>query len=178
MTIRTHGQLRDEAGAHPWCGPSAVALITGLTYREVEDAIRARMAKAWCPRRRRQAGRPRLTTTWWDDLIAVCRERGAAMTPTSIDAARDDGAILYALPRATLAGIVGRLSTGWYLARVTNHFLLLRVERGRGAWLFDNVTLTRAGVPAGIRAFGGRRRITHLMQITSGPLLDSPPGDA
>jgi hypothetical protein len=173
MTIRTWGQLRDEARGHPWCGPSAVAMMTGRTYGEVEEDLRRVMSirATPCEKRRKALQQARLSTTWWDDLRTTARDLGAPTEP-AFSSGQPDGRLPDYLRRATLAGIVQRLEPGWYLVRVTNHFVLLRVAGQRQAWLYDNVS---TAVPSGTRAFQGRKRVSHVVRITGGPLLDAAP---
>jgi hypothetical protein len=174
MTIRTWGQLRDEARGHPWCGPSAVAMMTGRTYGEVEEDLRRVMSIRATPyeKRRKALQQARLSTTWWHDLLTTARDLGAPTEP-AFSSGNPDGRLPRVLASATLAGLVTRhLAPGWYLVRVTNHFVLLRVAGLRQAWLYDNVS---TAVPSGTRAFGGRKRVSHVVRITGGPLVDAAP---
>jgi hypothetical protein len=85
-----------------------------------------------------------------------------------------DGVTVQAMPelpeegRPTLCAYARSLAPGWYLLRVTGHFLLLQVPpRGAGQPLvFDN---RHDGVVPGSGRAHGRRRVTHAVMLPEGP---------
>ena len=154
---RTHLDLRAENGGHaPWCGPAAIALVTGLAYAEA-----CRLLHAVCPERYPEPDG--VVAAWWRDLVEALRRHGLAGAPLEIEAGRP-----------CLLGLAGRrLEPGWYLVRVTDHFLLLHLrQRGRGrrglAVVHDN---THTAVPLSPRVFG-LRRVTHALRLADGHALD------
>lgn len=150
--LRGHLELAAEnGGLAPWCGPPAVALATGRPYAEACDMLR-RAAPAWYP----QAGP--IVTAYWRDLLAVLRDAGVPHDPLSLPD-----------PRPTLLGLVraASLDEGWYLLRVTDHFLLLRSHGFGLATLHDN-RHTGEVVTARTR---GRRKLSHAARLLGGPLL-------
>ena len=61
------------------------------------------------------------------------------------------------------------LAAGWYLVRVTGHFLLLRSQGFGFARLHDN---RHTGAAPGARAHG-RRKVTHAARLLGGPLVET-----
>jgi hypothetical protein len=186
---RSAEDLAAERGGYAaWCGPAVVALATGRPYAEACALIR-RAAPDRYPE-----GKD-LATAYWRDLIAALALAGV---PAEAAAAAAPGAA-----RApTLVGLArrGGLVPGWYLVRVTGHFLLLRLhgfglqrfaarsERGTAAGRCPQGGFTLRGDHAPPRSAlaqvfdnrlsgavlsartHGRRRVTHLARIAGGPL--------
>ena len=101
----------ENGGLVPWCGPAAVALATGRSYGEASELLRC-SAPAWYPE-----ASP-IVTAYWRDLLAALRR--AEVEHEVLEATPD-------LPRQSLLRFVrGNLAAGWYLLRVTDHFLLLQ----------------------------------------------------
>jgi hypothetical protein len=148
---RSHLDLAAENnGLVPWCGPTAVALATGRTYAEATAMLRA-TAPEWYP-----AEGP-IVTAYWRDLLATLASAGVAHAP-------------HALPekRPTLLRLVrDGLAAGWYLLRVTDHFLLLRSQGFGFAVLHDN---HHTAAPLTARSHG-RRKVTHATRLLGGPLV-------
>ncbi len=149
---RGHLALTEEnGGLTPWCGPAAVALATGRTYQAAGDLLRA-SAPAWYP----ESGP--IVTAYWRDLLAALRQSGVeheVLDPSS------------ELPRNSLLRFVrGNLAPGWYLLRVTDHFLLLHHEGFGVATVHDN---RHSGALLGARTHG-RRKVTHVARLVGGPL--------
>ena len=70
--------------------------------------------------------------------------------------------------RPTLLRLVrDGLAAGWYLLRVTDHFLLLRSQGFGFARLHDN---HHTGAPLTGRGHG-RRKVTHAARLLGGPLV-------
>lgn len=151
--LRGHQQLANEnAGLVPWCGPAALALATGRAYADACDLLR-RIAPDWYP----QSGP--IVTAYWRDLLAGLRESGVAFDPISLPD-----------PRPTLLSLVRgpqAPDAGWYLVRVTDHFMLLRLHGFGLATLHDN-RHTGAVLTAGTH---GRRKVSHLVRLLGGPLV-------
>ena len=71
------------------------------------------------------------------------------------------------LPRQSLLRFVrGNLAPGWYLLRVTDHFLLLHHEGFGVATVHDN---RHSGALLGAGTHG-RRKVTHVARLLGGPL--------
>lgn len=149
---RGHLQLHSEAaGRTPWCGPAVLALASGRSYRGACALLR-RVAPGCYP-----AGAEVVTTYWRDLLAALTRE------------AVPHASVTLPAPRASLLHLVRSdgLCAGWYLLRVTDHFLLLR-QHGFGlARVHDN---HHTGVVVTGRVHG-RRHVTHAVRLLGGPLL-------
>lgn len=148
---RSHLDLAAENhGLVPWCGPTALALATGRSYAEATAMLRA-SAPEWYP-----AEGP-IVTAYWRDLLATLNSAGVAHAP-------------HALPerRPTLLRLVrDGLAAGWYLLRVTDHFLLLRSQGFGFAVLHDN---HHTAAPLTARSHG-RRKVTHAARLLGGPLV-------
>lgn len=149
---RGHLQLQSEAaGRTTWCGPAVLALATGRSYRGACALLR-RVAPACYPQR------AEVVTTYWRDLLAGLAAEGVRVAPVAVPV---PGASLLRLLREE------RLSPGWYLLRVTDHFLLLR-QHGFGlARVHDN---HHTGVVVTGRVHG-RRHVTHAARLLGGPLI-------
>ena len=149
--MRGHLALAAENdGLVPWCGPTVLALAAGSSYAEANTMLRA-AAPGWYP-----AEGP-IVTAYWRDLLSALAAAGIA------HAAHD-------LPdrRPTLLRLVrDGLAAGWYLLRVTDHFLLLRSQGFGFARLHDN---HHTGTPLTGRTHG-RRKVTHAARLLGGPLL-------
>ena len=61
------------------------------------------------------------------------------------------------------------LLRGWYLVRVTGHFLLLRSQGFGFARLHDN---HHTGAALTARTHG-RRKVTHVSRLLGGPLVET-----
>jgi hypothetical protein len=150
---KTRGHLAlaaENGGLTPWCGPAALALATGHPYGAACDMLRG-IAPGWYP-----AEGP-VITAYWRDLLAVLDRL-------------DVPHVKQALPegRPTLLQLVrGGLPAGWYLLRVTDHFLLLHCHGFGLATVHDN-RLTAAPLCAKTH---GRRKVTHLARLPEGPRL-------
>lgn len=153
-SARGHLHLQTEArGLTTWCGPAALALATGRRYRGACALLR-RVAPECYP------ARAEVVTTYWRDLLAALRRDAVPHAPLALPT-----------PPPTLLGLVrsDALAPGWYLLRVTDHFLLLR-QYGFGLGrLHDN---HHTGVVVSGRAHG-RRKVTHAVQLLGGPLLEA-----
>ncbi|MBX9699343.1 MAG: hypothetical protein K2X74_07895 [Acetobacteraceae bacterium] len=148
---RGHLQLQTETGGlTPWCGPAALAIATGHDYAEACGLLRA-VAPTSYPRT------GEVITAYWRDLLAALRRAGVAHEPVRMPA---DAATLLRLVRSQA------LPAGWYLVRVTDHFLLLRQPLSGLARLHDNHH-TDAEVTGRLL---GRRKVTHLVRLLGGPL--------
>lgn len=150
--LRRPEDFEGERGGHaPWCGPAAVATAAGLSYASACDLL-GRVAPDRYP-----PGQE-IVTTWWRDLLGALDRLGIAAEPHPV-AGRPT------LCRAVREG----LPPGWWLARVTDHFCLLRVARAGGraarAEVFDN---RLHAAPLGARTHG-RRRVTHLARVPPPP---------
>jgi hypothetical protein len=164
--IRGRAALAAEAGGlHPWCGPSAVALITGRPYPAAEQAIRA----AGSTRQTGRAYRPgrRLTTTYWPDLL-LATARALPSVPGG--AYGGDPVAPQLFTPQTLAAFARIATPGLWLLRVTGHFLVLWKPVQGVPQLFDNA-LTRE--PLNTRRARPRRRVTHAARILTGPMLEA-----
>ena len=149
--MRRPEDFAGERGGHaPWCGPAAVATAAGLSYASA-CALLARIAPD------RYAPGQEIVTSWWRDLIGALDLAGIAAEPHPV-AGRPS------LSRAVRDG----LPEGWWLARVTDHFCLLRVARTGKADVFDN---RLHAAPLGARSHG-RRRLTHLARLPPPPGAD------
>lgn len=148
---RGHEALKAEnAGLTPWCGPAALALATGLPYPAAGELLR-NTAPGWYP----DAGP--VVTAYWRDLLAGLRR--ADVEYALLDLPHRD--------RFTLLDLVrGGLAPGWYLVRVTDHFLLLHCQGFGLAMVHDN---RHSGALLGARTHG-RRKVTHVARLIGGPL--------
>jgi hypothetical protein len=137
----------ERGGFAPWCGPAAVATAAGVSYASA-CALLARAAPERYP-----PGRE-IVTAWWRDLLGALGVAGIGAEPRQVDG------------RPTLLGAVREgLPEGWWLARVTDHFCLLRIAREGHAQVFDN-RLHAAPLSAKTH---GRRRLTHLARVPAPP---------
>jgi len=151
--VRSHLDLAEEnGGAAPWCGPATLALAAGRSHAEACERLRA-VAPAWYP-----ATGP-IVTAYWRDLLAVLRDCEVPYETLSLPE-----------PRPTLLGLVRQgLEPGWYLLRVTDHFLLLRSHGFGLVALHDN---RHTGVPVTYRTHG-RRKVTHAARLLGGSLVQA-----
>jgi len=141
----------ENDGLIPWCGPAALALAIGCGYAQASELLR-RSAPAWYP-----AAAP-IVTAYWRDLLTALRQ--ADVEHQVLDPSED-------LPRDSLLRFVrGRLAPGWYLLRITDHFLLLHHEGFGLATVHDN---RHSGALLGARTHG-RRKVTHVAWLLGGPL--------
>lgn len=111
-------------------------------------------------RETRPAGYPEnaeIVTAFWSDLLA------------SLAIAEVPAVVATVAGRPTLCQLARGLADGWWLVRVTNHFLLLRIADG-AARVYDNRV---HGAPLSARAHG-RCRVTHLAALPAG--IRTPPG--
>jgi hypothetical protein len=148
--LRGHLDLAAEnEGLVPWCGPAALALATGRSYPEATAMLRA-AAPDWYP-----AEGP-IVTAYWRDLLAALDAAGIPHAPQELSERRP-----------TLLRLVrDGLAAGWYLLRVTDHFLLLRSQGFGFARLHDN---HHTDAPLTARTHG-RRKVTHAARLLGGPL--------
>ena len=149
--LRGHLALLDEnQGETPWCGPAALALATGRSYAEAGAMLRS-IAPAWYP-----VEGPIVTAYWRDLLGALDGGSASRMPPVALPEQRQS------LIRFARDG----LAPGWYLVRITDHFLLLRSHGFGLATLHDN---RHTGVLVSARTHG-RRHVTHAVRLLGGPL--------
>lgn len=142
----------ENNGETPWCGPAAVALATGRSYQEATELLR-HSAPPWYP----ETGP--ISTTYWRDLLGALRHAG--VEHVVLDPREDT-------PRQSLLRFVrGALAPGWYLLRVTDHFLLLRQQALGLATVHDN---HHSGALLSA-ATHGRRKVTHVAQLLGGALV-------
>lgn len=152
VRLRGHLALLEEnRGAAPWCGPAALALATGRSYGEAGEMLRA-VAPDWYP-----AEGP-IVTAYWRDLVEALALAGIPHRPVALPAQR----------RSLLRLVRDGLAPGWYLARITDHFLLLRSAGFGLATLHDN---RHTGVLVG-RKTHGMRHVTHAVRLLGGPLVE------
>lgn len=145
LPARTPDDFTGERGGFaPWCGPTVLAQAAGLSYAGACALL--------------QSARPghypdgeEIVTAFWSDLLL------------SLDLARVAAEALPVAGRPTLCALARGLANGWWLLRVTNHFLLLHVEDG-AARVFDN---RLHGAPLSARSHG-RCRVTHLAWLPDG----------
>ena len=150
-TARSHLELAAENnGFAPWCGPAALALATGRGYREAGELLRG-VAPAWYP----ESGP--IITAYWRDLLTALEAEGIPHVPLLLPERRPS------LLRLVRDG----LDPGWYLLRVTDHFLLLRSHGFGLAQLHDN---RHTGALLTARTHG-RRKVTHAARLLGGPLV-------
>lgn len=151
--LRGHLDLAGENNGYtPWCGPAALALATGRDYRGAGALLRG-LAPAWYP----EDGE--IVTAYWRDLLAGLDAEGIAYEPVALPEQRPS---LLKLVRDGLA-------PGWYLVRVTDHFLLLRSHGFGLAQLHDN---RHTGELVTARTHG-RRKVTHVVRLLGGPLVEA-----
>lgn len=152
---RTHlDLLRENGGRFPWCGPAALALAAGLSCTEACALLRQVDPV-------RYPAEAEIVITYWRDLLEALRHTGTAweVLDVRIGAARS-------WPRLT--GFIRRASEpGWYLLRVTDHFLLLHLRASGLALVHDN---RHTAVPAALCAYR-HRRVTHAVRLHGAPGL-------
>lgn len=146
--LRRPEELAGERGGFAaWCGPAAVAMAAGVSYASACTLL-GQVAPERYP-----AGQE-IVTAWWRDLISALGRIGIQAEPREVDG------------RPTLVAAVREgLPEGWWLARVTDHFCLLRVARQGGVTVFDN---RLHGEQLSSRTHG-RRRVTHLARVPAPP---------
>lgn len=135
----------ERGGYAPWCGPTAVAHAAGLGYAAACGLLTRISPERYPPGQE-------IITAWWSDLLAAIRIAGA---PVQVEPVTD---------RPTLCRFGRTLPAGWWLVRVTGHFLLLHVAP-EGVRVFDN-RLHGERLSA---ATHGRRRVTHAALLPNGP---------
>ncbi|HYF08823.1 MAG TPA: hypothetical protein VD970_14460 [Acetobacteraceae bacterium] len=147
MPLRTPADFAGERGGFaPWCGPTVVAQAAGVTYAEACGLLR-RVEPSTYP------DENEIVTAYWSDLL------------TSLGLARVAVRDRPVAGRPTLSALVREgLEPGWWLVRVTGHFLLLEVDGDQGARVFDN---RHHGTPLSAQAHG-RCRVTHLARLPRG----------
>ncbi|MCI0756815.1 hypothetical protein [Teichococcus vastitatis] len=138
--------MAERGGILPWCGPACIALAIGSSY-----AIACALLRTVAPER--YAPEAEIATTYWRDMVAALDHAGVPASPRAVEG------------RPTLLRLVrqGGLEPGFYLVRVTDHFLLLRVHGYGLAEVHDNrlsgeVLTTRTH---------GLCRVTHLARLGS-----------
>lgn len=146
--LRRPEDFAGERGGHaPWCGPAAVATAANLSYASACELL-ARTAPSRYP------DGQEIVTAWWRDLIGALDLAGIRAEPRAVEG------------KPTLCQAVrGGLPEGWWLARVTDHFCLLKVARGGAAEVFDN---RHHAVRLSAKVHG-RRRVTHLARVPAPP---------
>ncbi|MDO9712100.1 hypothetical protein [Paracraurococcus lichenis] len=151
--LRGHLALLEEnLGETPWCGPAALALATGRSYAEAGALLRA-VAPPWYP-----AEGP-IVTAYWRDLLDGLRMAGIPHEPMALPEKR----------RSLIRFARDGLEQGWYLVRITDHFLLLRSHGFGLVTLHDN---RHTGVLVTTRTHG-LRHVTHAARLLGGPLVEA-----
>jgi hypothetical protein len=150
--LRRPEELAGERGGYaPWCGPAVVAMAGGVSYASA-CALLSRVAPERYP-----PGRE-IVTAWWRDLIGALDGLGIRTEPREVPG------------RPTLAAALrGGLPEGWWLARVTDHFCLLKVARAGGRATRAEVYDNRHHAAPLSTATHGRRRVTHLARVPAPP---------
>ena len=145
IPCRTPADFAGERGGFaPWCGPTVVAQAAGVSYAAACTLLRAA----------RPDGYPddgEIVTAYWSDLLACLA--GADVPAETAPVAG----------RPTLCQLARGLGKGWWMVRVTNHFLLLQVTDGTTR-VYDNRLHSE---PLSARAHG-RCRVTHLARLPTG----------
>lgn len=143
--FRSHFDLMAENnGFIPWCGPAALALASGLSYRDTGERLRQT-----APDRYPQQGE--IVTAYWRDILWVLAQDEVSYLTVPVTGGR-------------LCDMLRSLASGWYLARVTDHFLLLRQSQGR-ATFHDNWNSGTRVSPCNF----GLHEVTHLAHLLDGP---------
>ncbi len=151
--LRGHLSLLEENhGDTPWCGPAALALATGRSYAEAGTLLRS-VAPAWYP-----AEGP-IVTAYWRDLLGGLDLAGIPHAPVAMPERR----------QSLIRFVRGGLEPGWYLVRITDHFLLLRSHGFGLATLHDN---RHTGVLVTPKTHG-LRHVTHAARLLGGPLAEA-----
>jgi len=137
----------ERGGCIPWCGPAVVALASGCSYADACGLLHA-VAPA------RYAPGEEVVTAYWRDVLAALGRAGIRAAPHSVEG------------RPTLLSLARRsgLEAGFYLVRVTGHFLLLRLHGFGLAQVHDN----RLSGAVLSRRTHGLCRVTHLARLTGG----------
>ncbi len=136
----------ERGGYAPWCGPTAVAQAAGLSYTQACSLL------TWISPERYPHGRE-IVTAWWSDLVSAVTRAGVPAEARPVP------------ERPTLCTIAREsLEAGWWMVRVTGHFLLLHVTP-QGTFVYDNRI---HGEPLATRTHG-RRRVTHVARLREGP---------
>ncbi|NOG70055.1 hypothetical protein [Roseicella sp. DB1501] len=149
VQMRGHLALLEEnQGEIPWCGPAALALATGRGYAETSHLLRS-VAPGWYP------PEGPIVTAYWRDLLGVLDGLGIPYEPVALPERR----------RSLLRFVRDGLEEGWYLLRITDHFLLLRSHGFGLAVLYDN---RHTGVLVGKKTHG-MRHVTHAVRLPGGP---------
>jgi len=146
--LRRPADFAGERGGYAaWCGPAAVATAAGVTYASACELL-GRVAPDRYPEGEE------IVTAWWRDLLGALDLAGVQAEPHPVDGRqRLDETVRDGLPE------------GWWLARVTDHFCLLRVARSGKAEVYDN---RHHAAPLSSRT-NGRRRVTHLARLPTPP---------
>ena len=154
-TLRGHLALLEEnQGETPWCGPATLALATGRSYAEACILLRS-IAPAWYP-----AEGP-IVTAYWRDLLGALDAAGIAYEALDLPAKR----------RTLVRFARDGLAPGWYLVRITDHFLLLHSHGFGLTTLHDN---RHTGLLVSARTHG-QRHVTHAARLLGGPLAPRCP---
>lgn len=136
--------LTAERGGHlPWCGPAALALAAGQSY-----AAACALLRQVAPER--YPDQAEIVTCYWRDMLAALQLAG--LPPLWVQRPE---------PRPTLLGLARSLQPGFYLVRVTGHFLLLQLHGFGLAQVHDN---RLSGAVLSVRTHG-RCRVTHLARL-------------
>lgn len=133
--------LHPITGRNTYCGPAAVAALTGRTTDEVAARIRRfRQRAGWHTRSVRGV--------WMSEMRPILLSYG--ILPTEIYRRRQ-----------TLQNLVRDLTNGVYLVSVTGHFVVMRVAGDR-ATVIDNQT--KDGVP--VTEHRSRRKfVTRCLRV-------------
>jgi hypothetical protein len=163
--MRIERSLTDLRGDRPsgtlWCGPTAVARVTGKTYQAAELAIRV----AGEGRGKRYPAQ--LKTTYWPDIMTAM---GVLVTTAEAQTAKT----MRGVP--TVTQWRRHAAPGLWGVRVTGHFALIEVGPPGSyyARVYDNV---QQGTPVAPKSgpgaiFGVNAKLTHAVRL--GDALQAP----
>ena len=122
-----------------WCGPNAFSLLTGVCAKEAEALVKMN-----------EKG-----SSDYKDIIAALKEHGVTLINMGPDYRKD-----------RLGPWIRRQADGKYIARITNHFVVL-IKRGKEIVVADN--MYPQGVLLTDYSWGGhlssRSKITHAHRV-------------
>ena len=152
--LRGHLALTQEnQGNTPWCGPTVLALATGQSYAAACALLRTVAPSCY------ELEGP-IVTAYWRDLLGGLDHLSIAHAAVALPER----------PQTLLTMVRRGLPVGWYLLRITDHFLLLRSHGFGLATLHDN---RHTGSLVTGHTYG-RRHVTHATRLLGGPLVALP----